>query len=80
MSMAGWKYPMGREELYTAGILARLMNVTRGEDEKPFTPDWPWPDEPEEAPVTNEERAALSAQLNATSAFGQLRRDGPADV
>lgn len=71
---------MNRQELYTAGLLARVMNVTRGEDEQHFTPDWPWPDETEEAPVSDEERAALTARLNATSAFGQLRTGGLADV
>lgn len=80
MSIAGWSYPASREQLYAAGTMARVMNVTRGEGEAPFVPDWPWPSEPEEAAVSDEERAALTARLKRTSAFGQLRTEGPDDV
>lgn len=75
MSLAGWKYPAGRDQLYLAGIMARLMNVTRGKDEKPFSQDWPWPDEPRADDVTDTERAELKTQLKAKSAFGQLRTE-----
>lgn len=78
MSIAGWTYPASRDQLYMAGTMARLMNVTAGKDEKPFVPDWPWPAEPKEDAVSDEERVELKAKLNASSAFGQLRTEGPA--
>lgn len=74
-SMSGWKFPMGRQELHMMGLLARVMNVTRGEGEKPFIPDWPWPDEPKPEDVTPAERARLKALLNKKSAFGQKRTE-----
>lgn len=74
-SMSGWSFPMGRQELHLMGLLARVMNVTRGKDEKPFMPDWPWPAEPKAEDVTPEERARLKALLNSRSAFGQKRTE-----
>ncbi len=80
MSIAKWSYPMNRQELYAAATLARVVNVTRGKDDPPFVADWPWPAEPDEEVVTDEERAALEATLQASSAFGQLRTGGLTDV
>lgn len=57
------------------GLLARVMNMTRGKDEKPFIPDWPWPAEPKAEDVTPAERAALKARLKSKSAFGQKRTE-----
>lgn len=71
---------MSRLEILTASTLARVVNATRAEDAPPFVPDWPWPDEPDEETVTDEERAELKAQLRATSAFGQIRTGGLTDV
>lgn len=72
-SISGWKYPMSRSEFYLAGLFAKAINRDRAEGEKPFELDWPWPDMPKGPDVTDEERAALKAQLKATSAFGQIR-------
>lgn len=69
---------MSRQEMHLTALFARVMNVTRGKDDKPFLPDWPWPDIPKAEDVTPEERTALRAQLNARSAFGQKRTEGPA--
>jgi len=74
-SMAGWKYPMSRGDLNLMGLLTRVMSATRGKDEKPFMPDWPWPDEPKAEDVTPAERIALKKQLRARSAFGQKRTE-----
>lgn len=74
-SVSGWDYPMGRAEMYAAATLARVINVTRGKDEKPFTPDWPWPAAPKADDVTPEERAVLVAKLRSRSAFGQKRTE-----
>lgn len=74
-SVSGWDYPMSRADMYAAATLARVINVTSGEGEKPFTPDWPWPDAPKPEDVTPEERDALAAQLRSRSAFGQKRTE-----
>lgn len=66
---------MSRDGLYLAGLMARVVGVTRGKDEKPFTPDWPWPDEPKQADVSPAERAVLVARLRSRSAFGQKRTE-----
>ena len=71
---------MSREELMLTSLHARVVNMTRGEKDPPYIPDWPWPDASEDEPVTDEERAALKSQLQATSAFGQIRTEGPAHV
>lgn len=75
MSISGWSYPMSRADMYAVALLSRVINVTRGKDEKPFLPDWPWPDEPKAEDVTPEERAALVASLKSRSAFGQKRTE-----
>ncbi|MET3349646.1 UNVERIFIED_ORG: hypothetical protein ABID57_001318 [Arthrobacter sp. UYEF1] len=64
---------MSRQDLYAAGTFTRLMNVTRGEGDPPFTMDLPWTTEADEPDVSPEERAVLTAELRASSAFGQLR-------
>lgn len=80
MSLNGWTHPLDRQGLYTAALLAQVKNMLRSEGDDPFVPDWPWPQEPDEEAVTDEERAALKAQLQATSAFGQIRTGGLTDV
>lgn len=72
-SLAGWSYPMSRQEMYSAALLSRVANALRGEKEEPFRVDWPWPDEDHAPEITDEERAAYKAQLNAHSAFAQKR-------
>jgi len=74
-SVSGWSYPMDRAEMYATALLARVINVTRGKDEKPFVPEWPWPDKPKAEDVTPAERAALVARLKSKSAFGQKRTE-----
>ena len=74
-SINGWSYPMDRQEMYSIALLSRVIAVTRGKDEKPFVPDWPWSAEPEAEDVTPEERAALVAKLRSKSAFGQKRTE-----
>lgn len=66
---------MGQQEMYTIALFSRVMNVTRGKDEKPFVPDWPWPSQPKAEDVTAEERAELTALLKSKSAFGQKRTE-----
>lgn len=73
MSVQKWAYPMSREEMYAAATLTRLMNVTRANGDPPFTVDFPWKQETDAPEVTPEERAALTAELNANSAFAHLR-------
>lgn len=75
MSVNGWAFPMSRDGLYLAGLMARVVGVTRGKDEKPFTPDWPWPDEPKAEDVSPAERAVLVSRLRSRSAFGQKRTE-----
>lgn len=74
MSQQGWKYPIGRHEMYAAATFARLVAVTRGNKEAPLVLEFPW-DGPQEADVTPEEKAALTQQLRARSAFGQKRTE-----
>ena len=74
-SLHGWSYPMGRQEQYVLALFARVTNALRGNGEKPFMPQWPWPVEPEAEVVTPEERARLKALLNSRSAFGQKRTE-----
>lgn len=73
MSVQKWQYPMSRQDMYAAGTFTRLMNVTRGEDDPHFVLDLPWEQEADLPDVSPEERAALTAELRASSAFGQLR-------
>lgn len=73
MSIAGWSYPMGRQDLDIAVLLSRVVNMTRGKGEKPYAPEWPWSAGPSPEDVTADERAALKSQLKARSAFGQKR-------
>jgi hypothetical protein len=77
MSVQKWQYPMSRQDMYASGTFTRLMNVTRGEGDPQFVPDLPWETEADKPDVTPEERAALTAQLNASSAFGHLRNGDP---
>lgn len=72
-SILGWKYAASRQEIYAAGTFARVVSATRGKGEKPVTIDLPWDTEPAAADVTPEEREALTKQLRARSAFGQMR-------
>lgn len=75
-SVSGWSYPMNRGEMHGTALLARVINATAGPKDKPWLPDWPWPDESKVAEsVTDEERAALKALLNSRSAFGQKRTE-----
>jgi len=76
MSIAGWNYPMDRQSLYTAALLATVKNLMRADGEEPFVPDWPWPDEPDADAVSDEERNAYRVKLAARSAFGQIRTEG----
>lgn len=76
MSVQKWQFPMSRQDMYAAGTFTRLMNVTRGQDDPPFVMELPWEQEAGKPDVTPEERAALTAQLRKTSAFGQLRNGG----
>ena len=75
-SASEWSYPMTRQEMFTTALLARVINATAGKGDKPWLPDWPWPDESNVAEsVTDEERARLKALLNSRSAFGQKRTE-----
>lgn len=74
MSVQGWKYPLGRHELYAAATLSRVVGVTRGKGEKPLDLDLPW-DSDGTPDVTPEERQALTQQLKARSAFAQKRTE-----
>ncbi|MCO4276132.1 hypothetical protein NG701_17160 [Pseudarthrobacter sp. HLT3-5] len=76
-SILGWKYAASRQEIYAAGTFARVVNATRGKGDKPIQIDLPWDTEPKAADVTPEERQALTKQLRAMSAFGQLRTETP---
>lgn len=66
---------MDRQAMYTAALLAQVKNMLRSEGDKPFVPDWPWPDTPAADAVTEDERAALQRTLRAGSAFGQIRTE-----
>jgi len=72
-SLAGWSYPMSRQEFYAGVLLQTVSNALRGEKDEPMRLDWPWPDEDQTPDVSDEERAELRAQLNAASAFAQKR-------
>lgn len=72
-SMAGWSYPMSRQELYLGGLLQTVSNALRDEKAEPMRLEWPWPSEDKAPEVSDEERATLKAQLNAASAFAQKR-------
>lgn len=74
MSVQGWKYPLGRHELYAAATLGRVHGATRGKGEKALDLDLPW-DGVQAAGVTPEERKALTHQLKARSAFAQKRTE-----
>lgn len=77
MSVQQWKYPFSRQDMYAAGMFARLMNVTRGEGEPAVVLDLPWEQEADKSDVTPEERATLEAELRQSSAFGQIRNGDP---
>lgn len=70
--MAGWSYPMSRQELYLGGLLQTVSNALRGEKDEPIRLEWPWPSEAKES-VSDEERAIGRARLKAHSAFAQVR-------
>lgn len=77
MAVNGWAYPMSGTEMYAAAQYQQVANMLRSSTEKPIRLGWPWPDEskPQAEEVTPEERAALTAQLKETSAFGQIRTE-----
>lgn len=72
-SLAGWSYPMSRQEMYAGVLLQTVSDALRGEKDEPLRLDWPWPDEDQAPGVSDEERAVLRAQLNASSTFAQKR-------
>jgi hypothetical protein len=71
---------MSRSDQDTRLLLTRVMSFTATEDAAPFNAGWPWPDAPQEDQVTDEELAELKARLQTTSAFGQIRTEGHANV
>lgn len=77
MALNGWSYPMAGSEMYAAALYQQVANMLRGRGQKPVQLGWPWAEEkkPQAEEVTTEERAALTAQLQATSAFGQIRTE-----
>lgn len=74
-SIQGWKFPMDRQEMHSVALLARVIGATANKGDKPWIPEWPWPDDPKADDVTPEERAALKARLKSKSAFGQKRTE-----
>lgn len=71
---------MSRSDQDAKLLLTRVVTFLGEKDAQPFDAGWPWTDEPQAEQVTDEERAALKARLQTTSAFGQLRTEGPANV
>ena len=72
-SVNDWTYPLSMETMFAGVLYVTVKNALLGEGEQPIEMPWPWdkPDTPPE--VTAEERAELQTELNAHSAFGQIR-------
>ncbi|MBW4094583.1 MAG: hypothetical protein HIU81_03910 [Acidobacteria bacterium] len=70
----GWKYPMGLQPMLTAALFLTVKNALRSDHEKPADFVWPWPGGTEAPQVTAEERDRLRAQLDANSAFANIRK------
>lgn len=72
-AVEGWSYPMSMDTMFAGVLYITVKNALLGEGEKPVEMPWPW-DAAETAPeVTDEERTTLQTELNAHSAFGQIR-------
>lgn len=71
-ALHGWDYVMDMQTMFTGSLLLTVSNMLRDEKQEPITIPWPWPDKAAVPKVSDEERAALRATLDASSAFAQV--------
>lgn len=70
---AGWSFPASRQEIHQQLMTQWMLNLFRKKKDPVIDLGWPWPDENAKPKVSAEELTDLRAQLDASSAFSQVR-------